>query len=313
MEAANKESPFEERGRTNRELVGLLISRGLGGEPSDILRALETVGYFRLKGYLFPLLKNGAADKSFADGATIGQAWELYTIDRKLRVMVFEALARIEVAIRALIVRSHLERNDDPMAYADAVNMPHLSEAMYANLLDHIRGACRKSSAEPMIRHLKEKYGITNTPPIWTMMEVVEFGTVTLYYQGLPTDVQRLVADAFHVPPNALGGVLNLLRRARNVCAHHSRFWNRRINAGVSSGLGNAPEIAPLEECLRAASEQKGTSAFVTLSLVAYCMSVFRPESEWKPRCRDFLAARDTFVLRGMGFPADWQTLALWK
>ena len=22
---------------------------------------------------------------------------------------------------------------------------------------------------------------------------------------------------------------------------------------------------------------------------------------------------RDTFVLRGMGFPADWQTLALWK
>ena len=74
MEAANKESPFEERGRTNQELVGLLISRGLGGEPSDILRALETVGYFRLKGYLFPLLKKGATDKSFAEGATIGRA-----------------------------------------------------------------------------------------------------------------------------------------------------------------------------------------------------------------------------------------------
>ena len=69
----------------------------------------------------------------------------------------------------------------------------------------------------------------------------------------------------------------------------------------------------PLEECLRAASEQKGTSAFVTLSLVAYCMSVFRPESEWKDRCRDFLTARDAFVLRGMGFPADWEKLALWK
>ena len=41
MKAANKESPFNERGKTNRELVGLLTSRGLGGEPSDILRALE--------------------------------------------------------------------------------------------------------------------------------------------------------------------------------------------------------------------------------------------------------------------------------
>ena len=90
-------------------------------------------------------------------------------------------------------------------------------------------------------------------------------------------------------------------------------FSFRRINAGVSSGLGNAPEIVPLEESLKAASKQKGTSAFVTLSLVAYCMGVFRPESEWKNRCRDFLAARDTFVLRGMGFPSDWQALALWR
>ena len=313
MDVETKENSFDERGKTNQELVELLIARGLGGRPSDILRALETVGYFRLKGYLFPLLEKDSADKSFAEGATIGRAWEFYTIDRKLRVMVFEALARIEVAIRALIVRSHLRQNDNPMAYADAANMPNLSESMYTNLLDHIRGACRKSSAEPMIRHLKEKYGITNAPPIWTMMEVVEFGTVTLYYQGLPTNVQRLVADEFHVPPNALGGILNLLRRARNVCAHHSRFWNRRINAGVSNGLGSAPEIVPLEECLRTASEQKGTSAFVTLSLVAYCMSVFRPESGWKTRCRDFLVARDPFILRGMGFPSDWQSLAMWK
>ena len=143
MKAANKESPFNERGRTNQELVGLLTSRGLGGEPSDILRAIETVGYFRLKGYLFPLLKKGAADKSFADGAIIGRAWELYTIDRKLRVMVFEALARIEVAIRALIVRSHLERNDDPMAYADAVNMPNLSFAVLEP--SHQRGCVERA------------------------------------------------------------------------------------------------------------------------------------------------------------------------
>ena len=50
-----------------------------------------------------------------------------------------------------------------------------------------------------------------------------------------------------------------------------------------------------------------------SLSLVAYCMGVFRPESEWKTRCRDFLSACDSFVITGMGFPADWQTFALWK
>ena len=75
MEEETKERPFEERGKTNQALVELLTARGLGGEPSDILRALETVGYFRLKGYLFPLLKKEAADKSFAEGATIERPW----------------------------------------------------------------------------------------------------------------------------------------------------------------------------------------------------------------------------------------------
>ena len=96
MEEANKESPFAERGKTNQALVELLTARGLGGRPSDILRALETVGYFRLKGYLFPLLKKDAADKSFAEGATIGRAWELYTIDRKLRECLRAPFAVLE-------------------------------------------------------------------------------------------------------------------------------------------------------------------------------------------------------------------------
>ena len=38
-----------------------------------------------------------------------------------------------------------------------------------------------------------------------------------------------------------------------------------------------------------------------------------RPQSKWRERCRALLQSADSFVLNGMGFPADWQTLALWK
>ena len=40
METENQGIAFEERGKTNQALVELLIARGLGGRPADILRAL---------------------------------------------------------------------------------------------------------------------------------------------------------------------------------------------------------------------------------------------------------------------------------
>ena len=38
-----------------------------------------------------------------------------------------------------------------------------------------------------------------------------------------------------------------------------------------------------------------------------------RPQSKWRERCRALLQSADPFVLTGMGFPADWQSLALWQ
>ena len=42
-------------------------------------------------------------------------------------------------------------------------------------------------------------------------------------------------------------------------------------------------------------------------------MGIIRPESKWKDRCHALLKTATTFVLRGMGVPADWETLALWQ
>ena len=55
------------------------------------------------------------------------------------------------------------------------------------------------------------------------------------------------------------------------------------------------------------------SGAFTVLSLCAYCMGIIRPESEWKNRCRALLKTATPFVLRGMGAPADRETLALWQ
>ena len=71
--------------------------------------------------------------------------------------------------------------------------------------------------------------------------------------------------------------------------------------------------LAGIEECIKAQRATSYSAVFTAVSVVAYLMSVVRPQSKWRERCRALLQSADPFVLNGMGFPADWQTLALWK
>ena len=145
------------------------------------------------------------------------------------------------------------------------------------------------------------------------MMEIVPLGTVTFYYHGLPDDVQKAIADTFHVRPNVFGQWLMALKNARNICAHHSRLWNFHIVAPFTKRIGRAPRLAPFVECLDRQPSFTYTTTFTVLSLCAYCMGIIRPESKWKERCHALLKTATPFVLRGMGAPADWETLALWQ
>ena len=55
------------------------------------------------------------------------------------------------------------------------------------------------------------------------------------------------------------------------------------------------------------------TTLFTSLSLCAWLIRVIRPESQWTSRVKDLLADYPEVPLSAMGFPSDWQTLALWQ
>ena len=49
------------------------------------------------------------------------------------------------------------------------------------------------------------------------------------------------------------------------------------------------------------------------LSLCAWLLKRVRPQSQWTSRVKTLLAEYPEVPLAAMGFPAAWQTLALWK
>ena len=302
---------YAKQPKSNEELVALLQSRGLAADSAKLLRILETVGYYRFTGYLHPF--KAPSSNTFRTNTTLETVWNIYMFDRHLRLTAMDALARIEIAVRAITTRCHTDFISDPFAYVNPANMPKLSQAKHGGLLARIADSTHKASNDPKIRHLATEYGITDYPPIWTMMEIVPLGIVTFYFHGLPDGVQKAIADTFHVRPNVFGQWLMALKNVRNICAHHSRLWNFHIVAPFTKRIGRDPHLAPFVECLERQPSFNYTTTRTALSLCAYCMGIIRPESKWKERCRALLKTATPFILRGMGAPDDWETLAMWQ
>lgn len=75
-------------------LADLLIARGLVvSSREDLLGVLKIVGYYRLTGFLYPYRANDGTE-NFRPGTSLAEIWKLYTFDRRLRELAFQAANR---------------------------------------------------------------------------------------------------------------------------------------------------------------------------------------------------------------------------
>ncbi len=66
-------------------------------------RILSTIGYYRLTAYLYPFrLKDGS--DNFVPHTSIEKVWRYYRFDRKMRFLLIDAIERIEVAVKAMVL-----------------------------------------------------------------------------------------------------------------------------------------------------------------------------------------------------------------
>lgn len=85
------------------ELVDRLVDRGLTVPDRDRARRyLRHIGYYRLSPYTIPF-QRGGPDHLFRAGTGFDDVVDLYVFDRALRLLVMDALERVEVAVRAAL------------------------------------------------------------------------------------------------------------------------------------------------------------------------------------------------------------------
>ena len=100
--------------------ISHLVAKNLDiPDPDRARRYLTNIGYYRLKAYAIPFYIPGT--KSFQPDVRFDDILSLYIFDRKLRVLLLDALDRIEIAVRSVISNVMCEQ-EDPHWFLDQGN-----------------------------------------------------------------------------------------------------------------------------------------------------------------------------------------------
>ena len=96
---------FNKTNRTAEELLVVLKRKGLSiADEAKSITYLRNIGYYRLKAYFYPLYQEPKHKHLFKVNATFDKVMNMYRFDRKLRLLLFNEMEKIEVAFRSVIV-----------------------------------------------------------------------------------------------------------------------------------------------------------------------------------------------------------------
>ena len=317
------------------EQIDLLKQRGLTiHSPEKAVDFLRAVSFFRLTPYMRPFQIN-TQDHKFKDDTGFKQLSRLYDFDRRLRLLVMDALERIEVAIRAHISNHmgvihgahwYLDEQCFKYQYQHKRLLKTIEDKQIKAQQDYDRDCKRieksQKSSEKQRTTLKEKrqkesyarhyavvYDKPKLMPNWAMLEELTFGDLSHLYKGIKTDSDKKnIAKGLGLPMPILESWLHTLTVIRNICAHHSRLWNRE--------LGIKP-VVPKQNTINWPKylmiDSHHTRVSVILAMLQYFMIQVAPHSNWQQRLFELFDDFPDIHIESMGLPQNWQEDIFWE
>lgn len=305
--------------------MDLLVRRGLRVRDSaNAQHLLSEIGYYRLSGYWYPyrLPADPVRRDTFQPGTTLDQVVALYDFDRQLKLLILDAVERVEIAMRVRV--GHTLGKRDAHAHLDARHLdPQFSktrlgghESGHDQWLERVLNE-QKRSKEDFVQHFKDRYD--DRLPIWVITEIMDFGSLSHLYKGsLRADrdaiaLELAICDARGDGNGlALTNWLQVINHLRNVCAHHSRLWNRNMTVQIAPR--HLRDISALDHI--GAPGPAHDRVYSALCVLVYLMRQVVPTSGWRTRLQGLLVtglAPTGRTASEMGFPDDWTTQPLWN
>lgn len=286
------------------EQIITLKSRGLlFNDETKAAHYLSNISYYRLRAYTYPFQDNNDSNHPFVQKISFEEIINLYVFDRKLRMLVFDAIEKIEIAMRTQIIY-HFALNHGshwhlmPELYRDPMR--------FANHLNSLQKEVDRSN-ETFIDHYKSKYTNPSEPPCWMSLEVSSMGLLSKLFQNLKKgEAKKAVTKHFGLAEiSILENWIHCFSNARNICAHHGRIWNRRLTF-IKLPTNPSSEFIKNQNIYT-------NKLYATLCCIQYILKIISPGTTLNMRLKELMQNCPMKQEKEMGFPIDWQNEIFWE
>lgn len=248
------------------ERVERLLRRcGCTGSSDEMKQLLDAVGRYRLRGYIARHQTEQSRKCGmfhFVDGVSIAAIKDDILLDRRLRVLMMDAVERIELALRSLLCgvwtkcsKSRKPQGDNNCYRVEYKYLPTGGKkrinfaGCIVNSANQALSRCTNSRIKAYCRanHIDRQKGRASAMlPLALFLETISFGTLVMVLQAQDIPVQKRILAFFGFEENEYDyfmSLLELIREARNKAAHHARIWDIKWRVGPIKKPGKKPRF----------------------------------------------------------------------
>jgi abortive infection bacteriophage resistance protein len=311
--------PYSKPYLSIEDQIALLKKRGMGIPDSrQAAEWLCRIGYYRLSGYWYPFRERTDIEvlETFLPGTELSHAFDLYVFDKRLRMLILDAIERVEVGLRVDIALEVGQAG--PWAHRDPGNFngyfrtidPKRLISRHNVWLEHLESLSDRSRDE-FAKHFRVKY--SGPFPLWIAIELWDFGALSQLLNGLHDRHLQPLTEKYNLPRrNMLVSWIQTLNFVRNVSAHHGRMWNRPLVNQPAPPKSN--ELPLLQHWL--SQPHTNTRIYAAASVLQYFLRTMNPRSSWGARLKSLVGefpGGPGLTLSSGGFPAGWGEQELWQ
>jgi abortive infection bacteriophage resistance protein len=299
---------------TISDQIALLKTRGmLFRNEADATKALGNISYYRLKGYWWDMQSDNI-NHTFISNTYFEDILDRYVFDRRLRLILFDAIELIEVTLRTKMIY-HLSLTYGGLWYLDSALFqttfrPGSTQTIHMEIVAELKKEFYRSKEIFIIDHINRFPG--SDPDAWKLLEVASMGTLSKLFKSLRHNLPEKSAISKQMGlnlHNELSSWLESITYVRNIIAHHSRLWSRNMVKKPIESLNN-PRGKWLNTPIAGAQYKK---PFLIISALVYLCNNVHVDHSVKTQLLDLFKRCPNIPIYKIGFIAGWEKHPLWS
>ncbi len=331
-----KEKPF----RTHVQQVNILRKKGMFVPQSYGVDVLKRENYYNLingyKDLFIDVPKSSTTTEQYKVGTHFDEIVALYKFDCELKSIFLKRLLRIENEIKSLIAYNFSEEyaynnncsatntNCSKMNTNCYTNIENFSlipigretlEKRLSGVIDliaslHKATAKELSKTSSAVKHYMKDYGYV---PLWVLMEVVTFGTVSRFYFYMKQKDKQKISSVYKVSDDEMETILKNLSLVRNLCAHDERLYNFRLKRPIKVMPVHRALAIPMRSGNPVCGGRDLFSILISLKILRDQDDIVAIVDELTEIISQLTTHLKTIhindVLYKMGFPSNWDSI----